>query len=990
MKETDVQLIHKILSGDDEAFSILVEKYRRSVHALAWRKIGDFHFAEEITQDTFLQVHKKLPTLRNPHQFAGWLYVITNRLCKNWHRRSKTAAIQSLESASQREIDEFSYKCYESEQREGEVSERRSETVKRLLQKLPESERTVVTLYYLGEMTAKEIGKFLGVSVNTIKSRLQRARKRLQAQNEEPLVRETLGSVQLPANLTENIMRQVADMKPTPPQVAKPLLPWAAVGAAALLIVLMLGTHNQYLRRFQQPYSFEAQSEPTIELVDAAIALDVPSKPAIRNQVGRAATASESIGTGLQPSETTLASATAADYPATFSASQWTQMGGPRGGFVFDLFATSKKTLYARSSIGFYRLTAAATVWTPVNVNIPNEVLRVPMAEHADTLYMVSTDEVLASTDNGETWNTLGSRPEGDPTELIVIDAAEGRNAPASVTMYLAFEHRGVFRSIDVGKQWIPLKNGLTDRKVYKLAAIGNTVFAGTDRGLYRLNSGIWEQLPIDTSRTIHALAVFEDNLYIGTGPSVERIMRVNGSRTGRIFRSSDLGASWTEITPKNQFGLFALPMGRGLLVVGEMIFVYGVERILSRDGGQTWTHLGFDVNSLAYVAHNENTFYKAGWSGVHRTTDGGESWHPFMEGMVGTGVRDMVAFNNSLYGHTGSGVVQSVDGGESWITVPVDSSEQVLEASKRELPDNNFYSDSKLVIADDVLYGIAAEKDSLRISRLSVGDHTLVPVQGIPAFDGKNLSLAVLQEIGEAQGIYFDESREKDDELRFIENHARAGAFAVSGDTFYVEYKRKLFKWKPGKPEWENTGLIDTGKRSNDGLKNGFKLAVSGETVYVGKRDGRLFQSLDGGNSWRDITPSLPLRFTHFKEIVFVDSTAYVATDRGILVSRTGAYWRVLTDSAGERFVIDKFAVDGTSVYGAGDAGVYRLDDRRLSGQVFPSVPDKVLSLVVENGRLCLVTKYLGMFQISLEEKGPGLAQTHTFAPQERYRVAP
>ena len=60
-REDDVQLIQRILSGDDVAFSILVEKYQKSVHALVWRKIGDFHYAEEITQDTFLQVYKKTP-----------------------------------------------------------------------------------------------------------------------------------------------------------------------------------------------------------------------------------------------------------------------------------------------------------------------------------------------------------------------------------------------------------------------------------------------------------------------------------------------------------------------------------------------------------------------------------------------------------------------------------------------------------------------------------------------------------------------------------------------------------------------------------------------------------------------------------------------------------------------------------------------------------------------------------------------------------------
>ena len=80
MEKNDVQLIQQILSGNEEAFTLLVEKHQKGVHALAWRKIGDFHIAEEITQDTFLQAYKKLSTLRNPNQFAGWLYVIANNL----------------------------------------------------------------------------------------------------------------------------------------------------------------------------------------------------------------------------------------------------------------------------------------------------------------------------------------------------------------------------------------------------------------------------------------------------------------------------------------------------------------------------------------------------------------------------------------------------------------------------------------------------------------------------------------------------------------------------------------------------------------------------------------------------------------------------------------------------------------------------------------------------------------------------------------------
>ena len=301
MVETDVQLINRILSGDDTAFTALVRKYQKSVHALAWRKIGDFHYAEEVTQDIFLQVYKKLSTLKDPRQFSGWLYVITNRRCLNWIRRNGSV-LQSLETTTMQALDKSAYSCYISEQREAESVEHRQHIVKRLLEQLPESERTVVTLYYLGEMTTKEIGKFLGVSVNTITSRLQRARQRLQ-QEEDLLIQETLGGVPLSTNLTDSITQKVADIKLPTPSTGKPMLPWAAFGAAAVLFLVILGATDRYLTRFQKPYSFEAQSEPTIVIIDAPIVLETDAKPSLRNQVGRTAIANETRGANLQTSE---------------------------------------------------------------------------------------------------------------------------------------------------------------------------------------------------------------------------------------------------------------------------------------------------------------------------------------------------------------------------------------------------------------------------------------------------------------------------------------------------------------------------------------------------------------------------------------------------------------------------------------------------------------------------------------------------------------
>ena len=712
--ENDIQLIRKILSGDDHAFSILVQKYQKSVHALAWRKVRDFHFAEDIVQDALLQAYQNLPTLKDHRRFAGWLYVITNRCCTDWIRKNKSE-MQPLEDTPVGEIDRLSYEHYVSEQRDVETAARNEAIVKELLKKLPESEHTVVTLYYLSGMTAKEIGNFLGVSVHTITSRLQRARKRLQKE-EELLISEILGSFRLPVNLTENIMRQVADMKPGPPSVGKPLLPWAAFGTATLLIVLLLGASNQYLTRFQKPYSFEALSEATIEIIDAPIVLNIDSKPAARNQAGRAAIRSENSGVGLQASEKVSVSNTR-ENPFIPSTSQWTQASGPQGSSVSEIFVTSERDLYTATATGIYNLTADATAWTLINASVPTENLRMPMADHGDTLYIVSNNEVFASTDSGETWNALGPRPEGNAIGLIIVSEAHGNSLHA---MYLALQSRGVFRSTDAGAQWTHLDNGLSDKRIYAVTAVENTVFAGTNEGLYRLNSDVWEQLSVEASNAVHSLAVMENNLYVVTGPdpfvfekgkqSVHRVRRETAT-PWKIFHSTDLGASWTEITPKNKTDVMMIPRGVKILGAGKTLLALdGILSFRSNDGGQTWTDPGFDrdpvrQNIFLAVALDESTFFKAGVFGVHRTIDGGNSWHPFMARMVGTRIQSLIAFSDKLYAHTGSEIVQSTDGGESWKSVRVDVSEDTLASIEQEHPHVNFSSNSKLAIADGELY---------------------------------------------------------------------------------------------------------------------------------------------------------------------------------------------------------------------------------------------------------------------------------------------
>ena len=1005
--ENDVQLIHRVLSGDEEAFSALVRKYQKSVHALAWRKVRDFHIAEEIAQDTFLQAYKNLATLRNPNQFAGWLYVIANRLCLKWLQKKKPP-VQLLENTSVVEIEESSYNRYVSEQRETEAAERRHEIVEALLEKLPESERTVVTLYYLGEMTAKEIGNFLGVSVNTIKSRLRRARERLRA--EEHLISETLGNVQLPSNFIERIMQQVADIKPAPPQVGKPLLPWAAFGAAAIFIILMLGVGSQYLIRFQKPYNLNAQTETTVEIIDAPVVIDTQAEPDLRNQAGLFDTTGRDRGTGVQASKPIVPGPTAQierEVPPTLK-QQWRQSNAPGFGPVLGLFVSSEGDTYAASRLGIYRLTPDASAWAFISpaaaVNSTSAGL-IPMAEKNNTLYLASVDELFSSRNRGETWTPLGTRPKGTAIGLAITDEA----------FYLALKNEGVFRSEDMGKQWRPVNEEGTALTIYAIASIKNTVFVGTNHGLYRINPShnfagdMWEKLPLNTTNAIHSLAVFEDNLYIGTGMDLfqpktaedkaalsqqltEQFKRDNNLSLWELFQSTDLGNSWTDITPKIESPLIRMSPGVKILTAGRTLLAIGYIgfHLRSMDGGKTWSGADQKPSSVAMmnslflsmlpaVGVDENTVFTAGIFGLNRSTDAGESWQPFMTGMIATRISNLIAFKNALYGNTGTNIAKSTDGGMSWQTLHFDPNELTSMWKRRLMNARGFLLLPRLTVSDGVLYGITSisgVEDTACIFHLSASGADLVLVPGTPTFS-ENLSIEMPgteRQEGSVENIADNAANDPQKTAELTEstrqNTSVPRAFAVSGDAFYVEYQGRLLRWRRGEPEWFDTGLVDSDASANDDGTDPFILAVSGETVYVGKRDGHLFRSFDGGNTWKDLTATLPLRFEHFNEIVFAGSTVHVATDAGVLTSADGENWRAITDQARNRTIVDRIAVVGTTIYGAGDTGIYQLDDRGRWQHILPPVPNRVISLVINADKLYIATKRSGMFHASLEKE--------------------
>ena len=994
MKNSDVELVHRILDGDDSAFSELVKKYQKPVHALVWRKIGDFHIAEEITQDTFLKAYQKLPTLKKPQRFTSWLYVIAANNCKMWLRK-KRLQTQSIDETDSIQLEKATYSQYVIEENEQTIAETKREVVKRLLAKLQESDRTVITLHYFGDMSAADIGAFLGVSVNTIKSRLRRAQQRLK--QEEPMVREALEHFQLTPNLTENIMREVSRLKPIAPSGGKPIMPWAISAATALFIFLIMGVGSQYLTRFQRPYNIDAQSDTTVEIIDASIVLDTQAKRDLRNQAGRFETIGQNKSAGPQLSEPVkLGAAQIEKETRPSTQQQWVQASGPESMTASALHMSTTGDIYTPSPIGIYRLTPNASAWTLINTSIATSG-GAQMAERDGTLYLVSTGKVFASTDRGENWTVLGEHPKGDTTGLVATHDA----------LYLVLKNQ-VFRSTDAGEQWIPFGDKVEDRSNFTLAVIENTVFIGTNQGLYRIHAGTWEKLPIETTKAIHSLAVSKNHLYVGTGPDLTRLrtsedgmayagqlMEDGNSSAWEIFHSADFGDSWTEITPTGDSPAMQIMMkispGIKVMAAGETLLALGfMTNFRSTDSGKTWTDLGssfgtetFDMKAMMNsmmmgvspaVTVDENTFIKAGLLELTRSTDGGKSWHPFTKGIVSTRIFNLVADKNAIYTSTMTGVSKSIDDGDSWEPLPPNTGDFTLQPAENG-QQSNLLMFPKLSVSGDVLYVAAKDlvtENKLRILHFSPDDNRLVPIQDIPIFangiqtqvQGAESPITSKQDITD-DSVNVEQQTDVGNQFELSPN-----GFAVSNNTFYVEHNQGLFRWKRGDPEWTDTGLIDTTQPSDNPSDNGLRIAVSGETVYVGKRDGHLLRSPDAGDTWKDLTPNLPLRFEHFNEIVFTGSTVYVATDTGVLTSVDGEHWQAITDNDGNHIVMDRMAVSGTTIYAAGDKGVYRLDSRNRWEQISPEVPDTVIAFVVKGNRLYIATETRGMFHISLEEE--------------------
>ena len=241
MQTGDGQIISQCLNGNPAVFGMLVDKYREGIYAIAYSKLGNFHDAQDVAQETFIKAYQKLHTLRQYESFPVWLCAIANNLCKDLLRsRSARPDQEYVEAQSQQVIDHLSIDSHRTESV--------IESLRDALESLPDTYRQVLLLHYFSGMNRVDIAMMLGVSLRTVGERLKIARERLREEMID-MMSATLKEQKLPIGFTFRIVELVKRIKIHPISQIKGL-PWGLSLATGIIIAVL--SLNPYIPQLDQ------------------------------------------------------------------------------------------------------------------------------------------------------------------------------------------------------------------------------------------------------------------------------------------------------------------------------------------------------------------------------------------------------------------------------------------------------------------------------------------------------------------------------------------------------------------------------------------------------------------------------------------------------------------------------------------------------------------------------------------------------------------
>lgn len=176
---TDEELITRFQNGDVYAFDLLVRRYKDPLLNFIYRFLGDLVESEDIVQETFYRVYKNKHYYKEVAKFSTWIYTIAGNLAKTELRRRKRRKVFSIhkETAAEKELELPDLKSDPEKEVNTVITEN---IIQKAITSLPQKFRQVIVLRDIQGFSYEEISNIIKVPLGTVKSRVNRARLKLQ------------------------------------------------------------------------------------------------------------------------------------------------------------------------------------------------------------------------------------------------------------------------------------------------------------------------------------------------------------------------------------------------------------------------------------------------------------------------------------------------------------------------------------------------------------------------------------------------------------------------------------------------------------------------------------------------------------------------------------------------------------------------------------------------------------------------------------------
>ena len=177
----DIEIVEKVLKGDIDIFSEIIEKYEKMIYNLAYRIFNNRSDAEDITQEVFIKVYKNLHKCEGKQSIKTWVYTIAYNTCIDEVRKRKGKNNISLDMEIEGEKNSFSLEIPSNEptpekalmEKEGLFE------IEQAISSLNENNRALIFLRDIKGLSYNEISEIMNLNIGTVKSRINRARNAL-------------------------------------------------------------------------------------------------------------------------------------------------------------------------------------------------------------------------------------------------------------------------------------------------------------------------------------------------------------------------------------------------------------------------------------------------------------------------------------------------------------------------------------------------------------------------------------------------------------------------------------------------------------------------------------------------------------------------------------------------------------------------------------------------------------------------------------------